>query len=126
MEYLIAGAVITFLLGIIGFIVKLDIEATKKHSASKEEIETMKVAMESIVSSANVLAKSVEVFSRDVKENYVRKESVNGQLALIRAEQRRIAEISEKQFDQIIEKIKELSENKLLKEQIRELKTKGV
>jgi hypothetical protein len=100
----VAGVVIAALLAFIAFLVKKDLNAVRQDTMRsidtvrtdairKEELDTIRVSMESIVSSVNTLADAVKQIHQDVKDNYVRKESINGQLRLIDS---KIANLNEK------------------------------
>jgi cadmium resistance protein CadD (predicted permease) len=119
METGIAIAVIAGLIGVLAFIIKMDISSAVR----KEEMETVKVTMDHIIGSADRLAQVVNTLSTDMRENYVRKESINGHLGIITEQQRSLQKEMETKFNSLNEKIDMLTEFRSIKEQIRTIKT---
>jgi hypothetical protein len=111
--------IVSILGGLIAWMIKRDISSAVR----KEEMETVKVTMEHIVKSADKLAEVVSILSADTRQNYVRKESINGHLGIITEQQRSLQKEMETKFNSLNEKIDMLTEFRSLKEQIRSIKT---
>lgn len=126
----ILASVILLLLGGLGWMVKSDILDVKKNYLRKDEVVPLDnyVRKEEMEKYQHVISNLLEASKKhveDVKANYVRKETINGELRNIRHAIETQGEKYDLIFEHLYEKLDNLTETRNIKEQIREFtKTK--
>ena len=94
-------SIIIFLLGGMGVMVKMLRQSDLEKLARKDEMEKLMETLNNLVSATTTL-------KLDIERNYVRKDTINGQLLTIRAEQEGQRKLINQRFNNLEKTIAEL------------------